>query len=339
MDFEQVRKLIDRSKHFVIVIHTRPDGDAVGSGLGLKMALEQNGKQAALISPDPLPGFLQWLPGANEIMVFSDDKEAVKQKLNEADVIFIVDFNTFSRAGDELGNILENLHKQKPFVMIDHHLQPDRRIPYVFSDTSKASSAEMVFDFVKKTGLAEQFTPGMATAIYTGILTDTGSFRFDKTTGETHRKVSELIDAGAKNSEIYSNIFDTYSYNKLQLLGEAIRRMKIIPECAVSYIVLDKETLKKFNFKQGDTEGIVNYGLMLQGIKFTVLFTEKPGENTVRLSLRSKGNFDVNTFARKYFKGGGHKNAAGGSFIGTPEEAEKYFFEKVKNHCEEIKQS
>ncbi len=339
MDFAKVRELIDRSNNIVIIVHTRPDGDAIGSGLALKKALEKNGKNVTLISPDPIPVFLEWLPGAEEILVFSENKADAKAKLEEADMIFIVDFNTFSRAGTLLGEILEDYLSQKPVVMIDHHLQPDKRIPYIFSDPSKASSAELVYEFITNTGLVEQLDPDIATAIYTGILTDTGSFRFDKTSGRTHRIVAELIEAGAKNADIYSKIFDTYTYDKLQLLGEAIRRMVVIPRCGVSYIILDEDTLRKFNFKQGDTEGVVNYGLMLDGVKFTALFTEKPGEDKIRISFRSKGDFDVNRFARKYFNGGGHKNAAGGNFEGSMAQAEKTFLSKVKKHCDEIKNS
>ncbi len=339
MDFEQVGALIEKAGKISVIVHTRPDGDAIGSGLALQMALEKHGKDVSLISPDPLAGFLQWLPQAGRILIFSEHPDKSERILRESDLIFIVDFNTFSRAGNELGAILEQLVREKTFLMIDHHLQPDERIPYRLSDPSKASSAELVFEFLQKTGLIQRPDPEIATAVYTGILTDTGSFKFDKTSGQTHRIAAQLIEAGADNAAIHSRIFDTYSYQRLQLLGEAIRRMKVIPDCGVSYIVLDEETLRRFQYKPGDTEGIVNYGLMLDGIRFTALITQKPDENKIRLSFRSKGNFDVNRFARAYFDGGGHKNAAGGSFKGSLDELESYLLDKVRQHCDEIKQA
>jgi len=281
---------------------------------------------------------LRWLPGAADIIEAHKDFDRARRLLESAEAIFMIDFNSPYRAG-QLEQILESRLGEIPFVMIDHHLQPDTRIPHIFSDPDRASTAELMYEFLQKTGLVKDFSPDTATALYAGILTDTGSFRFNKTSGDTHRIVSRLIDAGADNARIYSNIFDTYSYDKLQLLGEAIRRLKVIPECAASYIVLDEDTLKKYNFRPGDTEGIVNYGLMLDGINFTVLITQKPGEKPVRMSFRSKGNFDVNTFARRYFNGGGHKNAAGGRFDGSVEEAEKRFVELVHKHCDEIRRA
>ena len=333
----KVNDILQKSKRVAVIIHERPDGDAIGSALALKMALEQNGKEVMVISPDRIPDFLRWLPGADKIIEANRQFDAAQKAVQSAGVVFILDFNALYRAGENLEKLLEKRLGEVPFIMIDHHLQPDERIPYIFSDPGRASTAELVYEFLLKTGLVKEFSPEIATALYAGILTDTGSFRFNKTSGETHRVVSRLIDAGADNSQIYSRIFDTYSYDKLQLLGEAIRRIKVIPECATSYIILDEETLKKYNFQPGDTEGIVNYGLMLDGINFTVLVTQKPGEKSLRMSFRSKGDFDVNTFARRYFNGGGHKNAAGGKFDGTIEQVERRFKELVRQHCDEIR--
>ncbi len=337
MNWNQIKEILSQAQNIVILVHSRPDGDAIGSALALQYALEDKGKKVRIISPDSIPSFLMWLPGSEKILDFSTNPEDGEKTLKNADLIFMVDFNRFSRTGKNLEKLLEEQIKNKPFIMIDHHLQPDERIPYRFSDPDKASSAELMYEFLKFSGLTNQPDSKIATALYTGILTDTGSFRFDKTTFRTHDIVSGLIRAGADNARIYSNVFDTYSYEKLQLLGEAIRRMKVVPDCATSYMVLDQKTLEKFHYKPGDTEGIVNYGLMIEGIKLTALITEKPGENTVRFSLRSKGNFDVNDFARKYFNGGGHKNAAGGNFDGSIEEAVKKFVKLVQENCQEIK--
>jgi len=334
---QQVKKILNDADRIAVIVHERPDGDAIGSALALKLALEQNGKKAVVISPDRVPDFLRWLPGADQIIEAHRQLPQAKEAIQSADVVFITDFNALYRAGEDLEKILSEKLREAPFVMIDHHLQPDAAVPYIFSDPDKASTAELIYTFIRKSGLADKITPDIATALYTGILTDTGSFRFNKTTGETHRVVSDLIDAGADNSRIYSRVFDTYSYDKLQLLGEAIRRMKIIPECAASYIILDEDTLKKYNYRPGDTEGIVNYGLMLDGTRFTTLVSQKPGEKVIRLSFRSKGDFDVNTFARRYFNGGGHKNAAGGKFEGSIQELEERLNELIRQHCDEIR--
>ena len=336
-DFKQARDLIDRAKHIVLTVHSRPDGDCIGSALALARVLTRYGKKVHIISPDPVPGFLQWLPGVDEVIVFSDNPDKAEKILQEGDLIFLLDFNAFHRTGNRMSKVLENLYPHKTFVMIDHHLEPDTRIPYRFSDPGKSSTAEMVYLFIEKTGLKPYFDEKAAEAVYTGILTDTGSFKFGNTTGTTMRIAAGMIDYGIDNASIQSRIYDTYSVDKFNLLAEALKRLKIIPECHTTYIALDLPTLEKYRYRPGDTEGIVNYGLSLKDAYFTALITEKPDEpGIIRFSFRSKNHFDVNRFARKYFNGGGHANAAGGSFKGKLNDAVEAFVQAVKKECKEI---
>ncbi len=327
---------LNRARRIALLFHKSPDGDAVGSALALKTVLEKKGKQVIVISPDAIPDYLQWLPGSRQILRADTSSEQARQTLENADLIFMLDHNKFERTGKFLAAVLEQLIDQKTMVMLDHHLNPDKRIHYIFSDPSKASTAEIVYEFIQKAGLGP-LDKDAATQLYTGILTDTGSFKFDKTTGQTHRIIADLIEHGAENAQIHSNIYDVNSFDKIQLLAEALKRMKIIEDCGASYIALDKETLEKYNYQPGMTEGIVNYGLSLENIHLTALITEKPDENKIRLSLRSKGKFNVNDFSAQYFGGGGHQNAAGGNFYGSLEEAVQAFEKAVKEHCNEIK--
>jgi len=227
----------------------------------------------------------------------------------EAQIVFTLDFNDLSRCGA----MVESLKASDAvFVMIDHHQEPSDYAHYTYSDSTMSSTCEMVHKFIEKLRAGKQITPEIATCLYTGIMTDTGSFRFSSTSSDTHRVIADLMDKGAKNSEIHNNIYDTNSGNKLQLLGTALQNLKVISEFNTAYISLTQEELDRHNFKKGDTEGFVNYGLSLDGIKFAVIFIENESEKIIKISFRSKGTFDVNKFARAHFEGGGHINAAGG---------------------------
>jgi phosphoesterase RecJ-like protein len=199
-----------------------------------------------------------------------------------------------------------------PMVMIDHHQLPDTYATYTYSDTAFGSTCEMIYNFIGFLNQKALIDKTIATCLYTGILTDSGGFRFPKTTGTTHRIAAEFIDLGIDNSEIPNLLFDNNSYDRLQLLGRALQNMKVIPELKTSYISLSQNELDEFNYVKGDTEGIVNYGLTIKGIVFAAIFIEHKEENIVKISFRSQGNFDVNQFARNHFNGGGHINAAGG---------------------------
>ena len=199
-----------------------------------------------------------------------------------------------------------------PFTMIDHHQQPDSVAKFLYSDTSICSTCQMVYHFIEMLGQLHNLTPEIATCIYTGIMTDTGSFRFASTTSTTHRIVADLIEKGADNARIHSNVYDTNSYNRLQLLGRALSNMVVIEEFNTAYITLSQDELDEFNYQKGDTEGVVNYALSVVGVNFAAIFIEDVNNQIIKISFRSKGKFSVNQFARTYFNGGGHDNAAGG---------------------------
>ncbi|HET8752800.1 MAG TPA: bifunctional oligoribonuclease/PAP phosphatase NrnA [Salinimicrobium sp.] len=308
-EISEVKSLLSTPKKIVVVPHKGPDGDALGSTLAIKILLENNGHKVDLISPNHFPDFLRWLPYQEEIIVYEKEPKKSDKLISEAEIIFTLDFNHLSRTG-EMQEILEK--SKADFVMIDHHQQPDDYAKITYSDVSMCSTCQMVYHFIEKIGFTEQITPQIATCLYTGIMTDTGSFRYRSTTSLTHHVVADLIEKGADNTSIHENIYDTNSYSRLQLLGAALRNLVVIEEYRTAYITLSQEELDQYNFKKGDTEGFVNYGLSLSGIVFAAIFIENDAENIVKISLRSKGTFSVNDFARRHFDGGGHINAAGG---------------------------
>ena len=223
------------------------------------------------------------------------------------------------------------------FVMIDHHQEPSDYAHYTYSDSKMSSTCEMVYKFIKKLRADKKITPEIATCLYAGIMTDTGSFRFSSTSSDTHRAIADLIDKGAKNDQIHNNIHDTNSENKLQLLGTALQNLKVNKELRTAYISLSQEELDRHNFQKGDTEGFVNYGLSLDGIIFAVIFIEKANEDLIKMSFRSKGDFDVNKFARAHFEGGGHINAAGGKSDISLNDTIVKFNEILPQYSEQLK--
>jgi phosphoesterase RecJ-like protein len=222
-----------------------------------------------------------------------------------------------------MGLTLEKL--KAPFIMIDHHEAPDSYATVTYSETAYGSTCEMVYHFIEALGDLEKIDKTIATCLYTGITTDSGSFRFPKTTPKTHQIVAQLIEKGVENYTIHNELYDNNSFNSLQLLGRALQNMQILPEYQTSFITLSQKELDEFHYVKGDTEGIVNYGLSIKGIIFTVIFIENKEENIIKISLRSQGDFDVNKFAREFFNGGGHKNAAGGkSYETLPKTVERF---------------
>jgi phosphoesterase RecJ-like protein len=321
-EIKGILELLATPKKIAIIPHRSPDGDAMGSTLGLYHFLKKLNHEAIVIAPNEFPEFLAWLPGSENVLIFEKDKENVAKVLQSADVIFTLDFNALHRTG-EMENVLNKL--KAPFIMIDHHQKPDDYATFTYSDTAFGSTCEMVYNFISFLGEKELIDKTIATCLYTGILTDSGSFRFPKTTGTTHRIVAELIDLGVENTEIPNLLFDNTSYNRLQLLGRALQNMKVMPEFKTSYITLSQKDLDEFQYEKGDTEGIVNYGLTIKGIVFAAIFIEHRDENIIKISFRSQGSFDVNQFARDNFGGGGHINAAGGKSNLTMAETIKKF--------------
>jgi phosphoesterase RecJ-like protein len=308
-DIKNIKLLLDSPKQIVIVPHKNPDGDAIGSTLGLYHYLVKHNHNATVIAPNDYPEFLKWMPNESKILKYDSQKEQSDVLIKDADIIFTLDFNALNRTGD-MEDVLSKSDALK--IMIDHHQQPDNYATYTYSDVEMSSTCEMVYNFIEMLGDKNDIDEAIASCLYAGILTDTGSFRFPSTTSKTHQVAGDLIDRGANHSDIYNQIFDNNSYQRMQLLGRALSNLKVLPEYRTAYITLSQEELNQFNYKKGDTEGFVNYALSLNNIIFAAIFIEDSQNNIIKISLRSKGNFSVNEFSRAHFEGGGHTNAAGG---------------------------
>ncbi|NJB72279.1 phosphoesterase RecJ-like protein [Saonia flava] len=332
-DIKVAKKLLSKEQKIVIIPHKNPDGDAIGSTLGLWHYLNNHGLQATIVSPNDYPGFLKWMPGNDKIVNFESDSIGAKKLIEEATLIFTLDFNHLGRIG-QLQPLLEEA--SATFIMIDHHQEPSDYAKIMYSDVSMSSTCEMVYNFIEFLGDLDKITPEIANCIYTGIMTDTGSFKYSSTTSRTHTVVSKLIELGANNTMIHNKVFNTNSPSKLHLLGCALKNMVILQEYGTAYITLSQEELDTYEYKKGDTEGIVNYGLTLEGIQLAVIFIENKEEKIIKISFRSEGDFSVNEFARKYFQGGGHNNAAGGKSDGSLEETTSYFRKLLEQYKDEL---
>jgi len=307
--FTDLKAFLTTPKNIVIVGHKNPDGDAMGSTLALKFYLEKKGHNCTVVVPNEYPDFLHWLPGSDSTYRFDWQNNQSQKAIQNSDIIFLLDFNALHRVGSDMQKTLENY--KNDFAMIDHHQQPDD-VTYMYSDTSICSTCQMVYQFIEMNNDLELIDADIATCLYTGIMTDTGSFRFRSTTSATHRIIADLMDKGAENDRIHNNVYDANSYNRLLLLGQALSNLQILPSYKTAYITLTSEEKKRFDFQKGDTEGVVNYALSLKGIIFAAIFIEDSDQEIIKISFRSKGKFSVNQFARNHFSGGGHDNAAGG---------------------------
>lgn len=297
---------LSRVSDVLIVAHASPDGDAIGSLTAMRSFLTQSGKKVTAYVPDAFPSFLEWMDGAGEILIYEDDPKKGNSFIENASLIVCLDFNRMSRTGPMAQMMSKS---QAPKVLIDHHLHPSEDFQISFSDTSRSSTCELLYAIVESMGETDRMSTSFASSIYTGMVTDTGSFKYN-TSPETHRIAAALLAQGITPNEIQGRVFDTNSRSRLGLLGFALSEKLVhVPEHDASYMSLTAEELKRFDYKRGDTEGLVNYGLSIQDTRFTALASEKDG--VVKISFRSKGDLDVNVIARDNFGGGGHKNAAG----------------------------
>ncbi|MEZ4796350.1 MAG: bifunctional oligoribonuclease/PAP phosphatase NrnA [Flavobacteriaceae bacterium] len=308
-DISEIKQLLSKPKQIVIVPHKNPDGDAIGSSLALYHYLVAKNHEVSVIAPNDYPEFLKWIPGESNIIIYEVETEKANTLIADAELIFTLDFNALHRTGVIEQPLAESSATK---ILIDHHQQPDNYAKYIYSDVSMSSTCQMIYHFIEMLDDKTCIDAKIATCLYVGIMTDTGSFRFASTTATTHRVIADLIDKGAINADIHTNVYDNNSYDRLQLLGVALNNLKVVPEFNTAYISLSQRELNKHNFTKGDTEGVVNYGLSIKGIKFAAIFIEHKQEGIIKISLRSKDNFDVNEFAREHFNGGGHINAAGG---------------------------
>lgn len=329
----KIKPLLSTPKKVVIVGHKNPDGDAVGSCLGLSFFLKNSGHNVQVIMPNDFPDFLKWLPGVEDILIHERELEKSAELLSHADLVFTLDFNSLNRTGD-MDSYLES--SPASFIMIDHHQQPDDYAIATYSDVSMSSTSEMVFHFIEAIGKVENISKEIATNLYTGIMTDTGSFRFSSTTPTTHKVIAHLLEKGAVGSDIHQNVYDTNSPERMKLLGVALNNMVILEEFNTAYITMTQKELDTHNFKKGDTEGFVNYALSVKGVLFAVIFIENKQESIVKISFRSKKDFSVNDFARNHYSGGGHINAAGGKSSQSLNKTIKEFISILPRYKKEL---
>ena len=325
-------RIISIQKKIVIIPHRNPDGDALGSALALKHFLEAKKHKVNIVSPNDYPTFLKWLPGESDIIKFSKKPSIARDKINNAELIFGLDFNSLSRIQD-LSEIVKKTNVDK--IMIDHHESPEFFANLNYSDPSMSSTCEMVYNIINASD-SKLLDKKIACCLYTGIMTDTGSFRYPSTTSKTHQVVSHLLSLGANSSEIHQKIFDSSSMSRIKLLGISLSNLVKIPDLPVVYITLSKQELVLCDFKKGDTEGFVNYGLSLKGVNFSCMMIENENEGKIKMSFRSQGNFSVDNFARNYFNGGGHLNAAGGVSTESLDKTIIRFKNALKNHIPEL---
>jgi len=322
----EVNDLLQKSQRIILCSHYNPDGDAVGSVLGLSEVLRQRGFDVIVMLPNPIPGFYRFMSGVDQIKYYSQDQHSCESLLLNADLIFLLDFNHLGRLGEKMGAFFETL--SSPMIMIDHHQQPSDVAKVLYSDTTFTSTCEMVYHFVRQMGWLKSLNVQAMECIYAGMVTDTASFRFPVVTAETHRIVAEMMDKGLKHAPIHQAIYDTQSENRLRLVGYALSsKLEVWKDRGVAVVYLSQEELDRFNHQSGDTEGLVNQALSIDGVHLAAFFKEAEDEGKVKCSFRSQGDFDVNTFARTYWNGGGHFNAAGGQWAGSLQEAVDRFKE------------
>lgn len=329
---QKFKNLIQDSKNLVVIPHVNPDGDAIGSCIALCRVLNNMGKYVKIIIPNEFPEFLQWMEGIDEAIDFEKSPEEVNQLFQKADTMFCLDFNDFERA-EGLKDLLTGFKGKK--IVIDHHPGPVVQCDLLISYTSVCSTGELLFRIIEGVGLLNFVDRAAADAIFTGMMTDTGNFSYNASDPETYHIIAKLLEKGIDKDLIHSNIYHTFSEDRWRLIGHSLKeKMIILPQYRTGYISLSKKELEMFNFQPGDTEGLVNYPLMVKGIVFCVLFMEQ--DDQIKLSFRSKGNFSTNNFARKHFNGGGHINASGGKSNLTLEEAILKFELLLDEYREEL---
>lgn len=325
----EIFPLLAQPRQIVITTHQKPDADAMGSSLALLHFLKQFGHSVTVISPTNWAGWVNWLPGTKEVLDYEKDKQKAEIILDKADWLFCLDFNIFHRT-KTLTEKLKLLTCTK--ILIDHHQEPDEAsFDYGISDTSKSSTCEMIYDFIIASGQANKLNEEIGICIYTGVIGDTGSFRFSSATARVHRLVADLKEKGLNHGYVHDKLFDNFLENRLRFTGNVLlNRMEVFYEYNTALIAIPKNDLLKYQIKTGDTEGLVNYPQSIQGIKLVALVIDRDEER--KWSFRSKGEFDCNTFARKYFEGGGHYNASGGRSNDSLEQTVSYFKQVMKEN-------
>lgn len=331
----QAKEIIKQVKRIAVVSHYNPDGDAVGSSLAFYNFFKARNIDITVILPNALPDFLSWMPGSEHIIIAEENKKKATEIITEVDLLFVVDMNAPHRSGPLLENVITQTKAKK--ILIDHHLYPDIEVDISLSTQQTSSSSELVYDFLfSMLPYENELTKEIAECIYVGIITDTGSLSYLCNFSKTYLTLAKIIECGVDGEQIHRNIYNNYSEARIRLLGLTLcDRLTIIPEFSTSYMYLTKKDLQRCDYKRGDTEGFVNYGLTMKSVRFTAFFIER--DNRVRISFRSKGNFDVNLFARTHFGGGGHRNASAAYYDGNLEDTIAYFKEVLKVYKNELK--
>lgn len=334
-DLHTIHTQLSQSKKIAIVSHYNPDGDAIGSSLALYHFFKGQDYDVQVVIPNPFPDFLKWMPASETILIADQNKTEAKKAISEADLLFVVDMNAPYRSGILLENAII---KSKAFkILIDHHIDPDIESNIMYSFPGSSSTCELIYRFLFNDLHYEDslLSLDMAKCLYVGIITDTGSLTYSSNDPGTYTILSRLIGKGVDGEKIHRLIYDNYDESRLRLLGLSLsERLTVMPEYATAYIYLSKKDLKDYHYKIGDTEGFVNYGLSMKSVQFAVIFIQR--DKRVRISFRSKGNFDVNQFARLYFNGGGHKNASAAYYHDTLENTISYFESLLPKHKEEL---
>ncbi len=335
-NIQAFKALIDVPGRMVIITHFKPDADALGSSLGLAGFLKKKGHQVTVITPSDYPAFLSWMPGNSEVVALSNESKEPEKKaktaIAAADAVFCLDFSSLKRIED-----LEESVRKAPGkkILIDHHLEPDQFADFVQWDARAASTAGLVFQLIEQIDEKQRIDANIANCLYAGVMTDTGGFRHSNTTQTEFLVASELTGLGANPSYVAKQIYDTNSLERLKLTGFVLsKKLQVVPDYHTAYITLTSDELKQFSSQTGDTEGLVNYGLSIKGIKLSVLMYDRKEE--IKLSFRSLGDFSVNEMARKYFEGGGHKNASGGTSRVSLEETLQRFLKILPEYKSQL---
>ncbi len=330
---DEIKDLLrEKQKKIVLVSHVNPDGDAVGSLLAFYHYLKiKEFEDIDMILPNAFPSFLEWMPGSDLIKIATENGQMARKIIKDTDIVFCLDFNHFERS-DQLEAHLEKSNATK--VLIDHHPDPADTFHISFSVSETSSTAELIYDLIAGLKDEKLLNQDIAQCIYAGIVTDTGSFSYACNYPQTYEKIAKLMDTGIDGEKIHRMIYDTYSESRLRLLGYCLsERLVVMEEHKTAYIYLTKNDLKKFDYKDGDTEGVVNYALSMKNIALGVIFIER--KEIIKISFRSEGDLNVNILARKYFNGGGHKNAAGGNFKDSLQNTLKYFEQIIRSFSQD----
>jgi phosphoesterase RecJ-like protein len=328
----KLKKVLAPPFRVALLTHFNPDGDAIGSMLGMYWFLLKKGCQVSMAVPDDIPHFLNWIEGADRILIFSKQENQVREELKKADMVFCLDFNEPGRLG-KMRPVFDGLDVTR--ILIDHHPEPECPADHIISIQEVSSTAELVYQLIEDLGDIELADTVIATCLYVGIMTDTGCFSYNSSLSRTYEIVGELLLRGIDKDRIFSLVYDNYSEDRMRLLGYCLaEKLVVLPEHRTAYISLTRDELDRFKHVKGDTEGFVNYPFSISSIRVTALFIEN--EDHIKISFRSKGDFPINAFATQFFNGGGHKNAAGGESYEELAVTVKKFENLIEQYSDEI---